>query len=296
MGQFKQFLIEGGNAIKLSSRINQKNVFATLEDIYKNVLPEFKIKKTDTEHFALLGSAGKKRDDDSSGDLDLAISVPYIQKMFKLKTEEETIKKIEEITLKLGRKIYQNFGDKKHSENDFVKISIGLLTFSLAYPISNVDGKQDKQFVQLDLMLSNNIDLVGWSMSAPHYSESKFKGSDRPILLSSIIKNVDKKIIKKDVNGEPLVWTRYYFDLKNGLFLIKQERQLGKNGKYLKNYVTTDKKLITKDKDKLIQFLFGNKHDSNDTKTYEQVWDLLNSKDFKFPNKRNEILKDFNKQ
>jgi len=296
MAQFKQFLVEGGNAVEVSSRIIQRNVAATLEEIYKTVLPEFKIKKSDKDAYALLGSAGKKKDEDSSGDLDVAISIPHIQKAFKLKSEEEVVKKVQEIVPDIAAKIHKEHGHDGHGIKDFFKLMPGLLTFSIGYPIVNTDGKQDGLFVQLDFMLSENVDLVGWAMSSPHHTESTVKGSVRGILLSSIIKYSDMKVIKKDDEGEPAVIERYYFNPKAGLFYVTQERKLGKNGKYTKASSITQKKLITANKDKIIQFIFGPKHSAEDTKTYEQVWALLNSKDFKFPSKLKEIKKHFKEE
>ena len=296
MAQFKQYLMEGGNAVEVASRINQRNVAATLEDIYKTVLPEFKIKKSDKDSYALLGSAGKKKDEDTSGDLDLAISIPHLQKVFKLKTEEDVVKKVQEIVTKLGTQIQKKQGHDGHSPKDFFKLLPGLMTFSIGYPITNTDGKQEGLFVQLDLMLSENVDMVGWAMSAPHYTESSVKGSVRVILLSMIAKYCDMKIVKTDDDGEPAVTKRYYFNPKAGLYYVTQERKLGKNGKYTKASSITDKKLITSNKDKIIQFLFGSKHKADDARTYEQVWALLNSDDFKFPSKRDEIKKHFKEE
>lgn len=291
MAQFKQFLIEGGNAVAVSSRINQRNVVATLEDIYKNILPELKIKKSDIDKYAVLGSAGKKRDDDSSGDLDIAISIPHIKKAFHLKTDEDASKKIQEIVTKVATKMYKEHGHDGQNIKDFFKLMTGLQTFSFGYPIVNTDGKQEGLFVQVDLMATDNVDLAGWAMSSPHYTESSVKGSARVILLSQILKHCQMKVIERDDEGEPAIWERYYFDPKRGMFHARQERKMGKNGKFTKTSSITDKKLITANKDKIVQFLFGQKHNAKDIMTFEKLWELFNSKDFKFPNARSEIKK-----
>lgn len=293
MTQFKQFLIEGGNAVEVSSRINQRNVAPTLEKIYKDILPEFKIKKSDTDKYALLGSAGKKRDEDSSGDLDIAISIPHIMKAFNLKTEEDASKKIQEIVTKIATKIYKEHGHDGQSLKDFFKLMTGLQTFSFGYPIENADGKQEGLFVQVDIMATDNVDLTGWAMSSPHYTESEVKGSVRVILLSQILKHCEMKILERDDDGEPAIWERYYFDPKRGMFRARQERKMGKNGKYTKSSSITDKKLVTNDKDKIVQFLFGKKYSAKDIFTFEQLWKLYNSNDFKFPAARKEITKAF---
>jgi hypothetical protein len=101
------------------------------------------------------------------------------------------------------------------------------------------------------------------------------------------------KIIKKDDQGEPAITKRYYYDLKNGLYYVTQERSVGKNGKYKKDSKITEKKLITSNKDKIIQFLFGNKYSAKDATTFEGLWKLFNSNDFKFKEKYEEIKNHF---
>ena len=293
MAQFLKFLTEGGNAVSVASRINQPNVASTLDDIYKNVLPEFKIKKTDTDMYTILGSAGKKKDNESSGDIDLAISIEQVMKGFKLKTKEEAMKKIQDIVAKLGTEMAKKHGHDGQQPKDFFKLMPGLETFSLGYPIDNKDGKQDGLFVQLDIMPSDNIDMIGWTMSAPHHTESSTKGVIRAELLSAIIKYSDFKVVKKDSSGEPLIVKRYYMDLKSGLYYMTQERKMGKSGKYTSAFETKEKKLISSNKDKIIQFLFGKKVKADDANTFEKLWTLLNSDDFKFPDKREEIVKAF---
>jgi len=294
MAQFLTFLLEGGNAVEVASRINQRNVASTLEDIYKKVLPEFKIKKSDTDKYVLLGSAGKKADPDSSGDLDIAISIEHVKKAFKCKTEEDAVKKISEIITSLASSIYKEYGHEGHlSVKDFFKLMPGLMTFSVGFPITNTDGKQEGLFVQLDIMPSDNVDLVGWAMSSPGYKESSTKGAVRNILLSTMIKYCEMKVVKKDDNGEPAVWKRYYLNPKSGLYYATQERKLGKSGKYTKESSITDKKLITGNKDKIVQFLFGPKHKASDFITFEQLWAAFNSDDFKYQSKREEIKKEF---
>lgn len=293
MAQFKQFLMEGGNAVAVASRINQRNVAATLEDIYKSVLPEFKIKKSDTDAYALLGSAGKKKDDDSSGDLDIAVGLDHVKKAFKLKTDEDASKKMQEIVTDLATKIHKEHGHDGQAIKDFFKIMTGLQTFSFGFPIHNTDGKQEGLFVQVDIMATESIDLAGWALSAPHYSESPTKGAVRVILLSQMLKHSQMKVIEKDDEGQPAIWERYYLDPKKGLFFARQERKMGKNGKYTKSSSIVEKKLVTADKDKIIQFLFGPKHKAKDVMTFEKLWDLFNSNDFKYPAQRAEIKKAF---
>jgi hypothetical protein len=293
MGKFRLFLAEGGNAVEVASRINQRNVKATLDKIYDKILPYFKLSKSDESHYVLLGSAGKKRDEDSSGDLDLAISYPVLMKEFNINDRKVAEKKIEEIVTNIAKDIFKDYGHEGHTVKDFFKLMPGLETFSVAFPIENQDGKQEGEFVQLDIMPSDNIDLVGWGMGAPHYTESEVKGLVRNELLMIMIKYSDMKVLKTDDNGDPVSVKRYYFHLKSGLYSVIQNNKLGKNGKYTKAKEIVEKKLITTDKDKIVQFLFGPKVQSKDVRSFEQAWKLFMSGDFRFPKAREEIRKHF---
>ena len=70
MINFKEFIKEGGRAVKGSVRINQENVKDTLKSISIGIVRVLKITDKDT---GLLGSTGKKRPGGSSGDIDMAI-------------------------------------------------------------------------------------------------------------------------------------------------------------------------------------------------------------------------------
>lgn len=66
---------EGGHAKSAcpddkKARINQENVEATLQDIYKRLLPRLGLTKDDVQS---VGSTGKKLPGGTSGDIDLAM-------------------------------------------------------------------------------------------------------------------------------------------------------------------------------------------------------------------------------
>lgn len=68
-------ILEGGHTKsdipeELKARINQENVEATLDDIYKRLLPELGLSREDVEP---VGSTGKKLPGGTSGDIDLAM-------------------------------------------------------------------------------------------------------------------------------------------------------------------------------------------------------------------------------
>ena len=96
-------LFEGGNAIKSSSMIHQANVKNTLESIYRDLLPKLKLSKSDVR---VLGSTGKKDPNKSgtpagsSGDIDLALSIPILMKNNNFDNLDDLYKFLEKITVR----------------------------------------------------------------------------------------------------------------------------------------------------------------------------------------------------
>ncbi len=75
MLKFKQYIKEGGNAVKGVDRINQENVKDTLKSISKGIIKVLKNSDKDT---GLLGSTGKKLPGGSAGDIDMAIDANQV--------------------------------------------------------------------------------------------------------------------------------------------------------------------------------------------------------------------------
>jgi hypothetical protein len=268
MIRFKKFLKESGNAIKGLSRINQENVEKTLEEIYKKLLPKLKIKKSDT---ALLGSTGKKLPGGSSGDIDLAISLDSIMKNNNVVT-------------------FGNLLDiiipKLKSLSSEIKDSRGLGIITIKWPISNTDGKQKNEFVQLDLMFVDSLKYSSWTFYSPHEKDSKYKGVYRVKMMSSILKNIDKKVIKTIVQEDediPVRWENYIMDLKAGVFKAIKDKQ-GKKG-LLKKAKTVEKSFISNEPKTIVKLMLGPDFTLADANSFETLWKAIHSP--KFAHKKN---------
>lgn len=260
-------MLEGGAAIKSSSRINQLNVQATLNKIYKELLPKLGIEKKDT---AIFGSAGKKdpskngQELGSAGDIDLGIS---LDALLKHTAKEKVYSYLEEQAKKAG---YE------------VRSFPGIGVVSLGFPIENKDKLQENKLVQLDLMPVSNLRYSEWSYYSPGYSESPWKGLYRNEILYALARHVKTETLESgpDSTGKevPIRWSRLFYDLKHGL--CKGEQSIvGKKG-LLKKPETISKKIITKDPQEIIRHLFGAPFPAESIKTWEGAWKALMSKDF----------------
>lgn len=261
---------EGGNAVAGVSRINQENVKKTLNSVYSKLLPLLGLNISDT---ALLGSTGKKLPGGSSGDMDLAISKRKLIDEHGL-DEKQLIPFIVSKVKKLGI--------------DF-KSMPGLGIVSIAWPIANVDGKQKGERVQLDLMLSDNINMTKWGMYSAHEKEQPYKGAVRNLIMYWIANVVDYKSLKREADKDT-EFEKDIFDTQRGLFRLKQS-YYDKNGKLSSKKKTIFRKLISDDPDAIVKILFGNNYKSSDILTVSGAWDALMSPDFPYKDYRKTIVK-----
>ena len=268
MISFKEYinpkvLSEGGNAVDGVTHINQPNVAPTMEVIYKKLLPELGLKKEDT---ALLGSTGKKYDDGNSGDIDLAISGSKIIESGKVKDPKQLSSFIAGVARKFS---------------DSVKELKGIGIVSLAFPIVNKDGKQEGERVQLDLMLSDNLEWSKWIYHSPAEWESEYKGLYRNAMLSAISHYAGR-------NGDDVNWNSKLLNFSTGLHDVNFTRN-GKRG-LLKHGKEVSRKFLSKDPQGVIDVLLGPKFKASDILTWEDIIHAVNSKDFLWKKYKKEIF------
>lgn len=276
MLNFKEFssrrdntINEGGNAIKVSSRINQENVEATLQAIYKKVLVGlFGLKK---DEYALLGSTGKKLPGSSSGDIDIAVSIRGLMR----KAEKSGVETSRELIDWVAQTL------KKHYEHIYVNIGGGIVSFG--FEIVNADGKQEGQIVQVDLMLTDNIKFASWMFFSPHEKDSPWKGLYRNRLISAITHYADRV-------GNDEEWERFKLNYQKGIDRVIETRK-GKRGILKNPKVVKVIPLGVKDPDKIVEILFGDYVTAKDILTYEDVMRAIMSEKFKWKKYRKQIAK-----
>jgi hypothetical protein len=281
MQTFRQFLTEGGAAIKSSTRINQLNVAGTLEEIYKSVVVDLGLTQSDVR---VLGSTGKKdpskngEPDGSSGDIDLAVSIPKVMKANNISSPDACF---DFITNKV----------KHYTE---VKPMKSINVISIAFPITNTDGKQEGKYVQLDIMPVDNLKYSEWAYHSPAFNVSKYKGAYRNELVYAIAKYMSFKSLKQQIDdsGEevPVKWERMFYDLSKGLMRGVQSKE-GKSGKMVKSAKTIEKELHSNDVDTVVTMLFGEGVKPKDVLTFEQALAAINAPTFPYASKRTDILK-----
>jgi len=262
---FREFLNEGGNAIANVVPIHQENVAATMDVIYKKMLPVLRISKSDT---ALLGSTGKKNPHSSSGDIDMAVSISAIMARNKsAKTMPDLLNLVYAKSNGVVNKVKQLKG-------------IGIVT--MGFPIENTDGEQENEIVQLDLMLTDNVEFASWMYFSPHQKDSPWKGLYRNSMLSAISHYADRQ-------GNEEEWSRYLLHFNKGLGRVKESRK-GKRG-LLKNAKVIERETPVKNADEIVKILLGDSFKAKDILTWNNVFDAFMSSKFAWKKNRKEIAK-----
>ena len=294
----RQMVKEGGHAEtscpeELRDRIHQENVEATLDDIYKRLLPKLGLTKDDV---ASVGSTGKKLPGGTSGDIDLAMPQDKVMKGTGCETPEEFIDYCQDLFKELD--VY-----------DAISKGYGWKSVSCFWPIANVDGKQEGKFVQLDFVVTSNMKFVTWGMHSDQEMEVPDgenpddvnpKGAVRMILLKAIAMGGHKTITKTaDIPGEgegPIEMERYDFKFNEGLYKVKRERPKRKRGEGYLGWKVVDRKFVTDDPDEIIHILFNDDSiDSQDLMTLKDVYHaLMDSPMWEDDETRHEIGRCFN--
>lgn len=253
--------MSGGNALKDVTRINQLNVEATIRDINERLL-----KKLSSAHFAILGSAGKKDPDKngeaegSSGDIDIAVQ----------NVERHDIENIcKELNLT-------------------IRYLPGLDICSIRWPICNTDTLQENKFVQLDIMLVDDVEFCKWSYYSPSFSESKYKGLYRNECIFACARFAEYEVLAVR-DGQPIKWSRYFYNLDSGLHKGIQTN-IGKKGNIIKSVTTEEKTFITNDPQKIVDLCFGEQFDANKLMTFEACYEAIMSEKFKLKEFRDNII------
>jgi hypothetical protein len=267
---------EGGKAVENCVPMTQPQCKEVFNDVVKKLFPKLGLEHKDTE-YAPLGSFGKKAKEQTSGDIDIAVSIETIANFLMVPLEE-----VENAIIQV-------------CENEKIeyKYSKGLHVISLGWPIPGTDNKG-----QVDLMPSNNMEFSTWIYHSPDFTkaESKYKGLYRNEFMRVICHNADRKILSKNEKDEVMEYERYALNYSDGISKAIKS-YIGKKGR-LKNPTTIkdSKKIITNTPQDIIDFIFGKGHKAKDIMTFEKAYEIFMSKEFPWKDKREVIIEEYLKE
>ena len=267
--QFNEYINESGNAVATNSKVPRQY----LESTVSNGLNMYKL---GTLKYEIVGNKQKEY----LGDIDVATSVIGLEKILGVSYEadkKEFYKKLDDY---IKSKVPSNVPQPAY------KVMSGLDQLSINVPIVDSTGKimkstetnEEEGYAQLDLMIGD-VDFMNKALSgAP---DSKYKAALRNLLLMSITR------YSYAPTAIPNIKTRYQFNWKKGM--QKLDVITNDKGKEEKHNIKT----VTNNMDDVAVFLFGKNHTFNDINTFEKLFKLMNSNDFRYKEHKNEIITDF---
>jgi hypothetical protein len=276
-------LLEGGAAIKTSRRIREDEFEETLASIKSILLPIIGVNPNSSAgEYIVIGSIGKKKNpDDTSGDLDLGLD----SNLFNVPLKEVSgyiysiLSGSEELTSKLGFE----------PEINYLK---GLNIVSIGWPIN---GDQTNGIVQLDLIPVADMEWAKFIYYSPDYktSESKYKSAHRNWLLAAILA-IRRMVLDVNDAGEVMDYDSPVLILSDGLYWHTKSYR-GKLKPRLKNAakISGSERFITRDPQEFIDFALGTGYSINDVKTFEKLYQIIDSPSFELYDKVGEIEEKF---
>lgn len=268
-------ILEGGAAVN-GRRILQSEVPAILDKV-EEILSGLGLIKG--EDWDMVGSAGKKKAEDTSGDIDICIKKDRMKEV--LGSGDGRLDVYNDLANHLEGLGY----DKYVIQPGFTQVSFGM-------PINDVDD-----VIQVDFILVRNLEWSKFTQASPDYTkdESKYKGHVRNVLMMCIVKYCFKKTTKRVtleddsiVDGET---ENYVIRLTDGLYKTRKNWFNKKGDAIIKttNLMHEYDELITDTPQGLIDLLF-NDGTVDDFISFETLYDAFMSDRFKFPENRERIL------
>ena len=270
-----KLILEGGAAVN-GRRILQSEVSSIIDKV-DEILSGIGLVRG--EDWDMVGSAGKKKAEDTSGDIDICIKKDRMKEVLgsgdgRMDVFNDLAKYLEELGY-----------DRYVVQPGFSQVSFGM-------PINDVDD-----VVQVDFMLVRNLEWSKFTQASPDYTkdESKYKGHVRNVLMMCIVKYCFKRTTKRVtldddtvVDGET---ENFVIRLTDGLYKTRKN-WFGKKGDSMvktANLMHEYDELITDTPQGLIDLLF-NDGIMDDFLSFETLYDAFMSDKFKFPENRERIL------
>ena len=268
-----KLILEGGAAVD-GRRILQSEVPSIIDKV-DEILSGLGLVRG--EDWDMVGSAGKKKADDTSGDIDICIRRDRMKEV--LGSGDGRL----DVYNDLGKYLAGLGYDRQ-------KVSFDQVSFGL--PING-----DDDIVQVDFELSRSLEWSRFAKYSPDYrkDESKYKGHVRNILMMCIVKYCFKKTIKRVTLDDDTVVDgeieAYVIRLADGLYKTRKNwfAKNGVNMKKTENLMHEYDELIADTPQGFIDLIF-NDGKIEDFNSFETLFDTFMSDRFKFHENRERIL------
>lgn len=247
----------GGKVFEGTTSIYQMNCRHTVDKIDQLIFEPLKLGRND---WTTLGSTCKRA---ICGDMDFGINSKKV-------SQDQVLDQV--------KKVSEEF-----------KILKGSNIISFPMPIINSDSQQFGKRVQVDLMLTDDLEFSNWMFYSPSEQQSPYKGLYRNSLLSAISHYSERHVIKWNKIEGDLTWLRYILNFNTGLRRVLESAVI-KDGKLLKKKEIINQAKPTKDLELIHRILFGIDFDKEKVLTFEEAWTIFMSPVFRHKKHRKKIV------
>jgi len=252
---------EGGTSVEGAQPIRGDLAKPIADEIISILQKKFKCK------CAPLGSVGKKGKDKTSGDIDIALELPW-------EDHEKVL----------------DFIKKEYPDAPVGNIVNSLQVFNIGYKYNEED---QEKIVQVDFMFVPDVEFAEFAYHSPDFTknESKYKGMYASTLLLAIVANtpIDKKPIlytKDDYDGsyvgEKKEWWQYNFSQSKGLQILHKSTE-GKSKPI--NAKTINREEVTTKVDKIVEICLGKEANKEICYTFENLLGFITSDKYPYRSK-----------
>lgn len=222
--------------------------------------------------YELVGNVNKK----FLGDIDIAVDKNQMMQTYGF-SEEDFWTQLESL-IKTDHKIIKNL-KQFHLMTELVDKT------GKQIPAISATGEQqsgEPGFIQIDIFVGN----LGWMKSVVSGApvESKYKAVYRNLLLISAF-----AIIRWPKKSDPTVYNKLTLDAKEGFKLVQKQMA----GSSTKRDKKVSEKLFSVDPDVVTQILFNKSVKWPDVESFEKLWALFDSEQFRFKKFRPQIIEEF---
>lgn len=265
----------GGKAVKDVRPLKQNEVQLVYEWVQSDIFPLIGITNEDA---CPIGSFGKKPLDETSGDVDIALSADvFINEGIEF---SDIAKSINFILEEAGY------------ETTFLK---GFDQVSIKAPIQEFtnEGLKTHGHAQVDLMPVSDLRWAKFMYHSPNLKEgeSKYKGAVRNALLMALISESTKEVTKL-FEGKAEEYSSLAIRFPTGVWDIKRSF-MGKKGKLVKKGQVLESEFITREPQDVVDLALGEGYGVGAANSFETLWEVIHRKDFIHKKRMNEIMSKF---
>lgn len=269
-----QKIFEGGRAFKDLSNFTAKNSNEIKDEVIQLMEEQLGL---NSNQWAIVGSFNGKKGKTKINDIDIAVKIDSISSVGMNHPKDIS-------------RVLTNI------QNKLKKLKIKSRKFNIIGVVSARLRIRKSRYIQVDIIPVTSLNWGTFIYRSPRLTQSKYKGLYRNALIEAVAKSVHFNNIKYERNqryfkkGDVKSYTRYRMIKNAGLWTVIEKNEGVRKPKYVK--IQNSYNMITDNPKRIMNILLGI-DDLEKIKTFESVWRIVSSKNFKHHKVLKEIVENF---